>query len=82
MDKTKQEKIPLNIFGDHLSLHMTFLSLPKNNLKNINALFDSSDLKVDRIISKPLVFGLDLLNKNKDLKNFDIEFENNNNILY
>ena len=69
LDKTKQEKIPLNIFGDHLSLHMTFLSLPKNNLKNINALFDNSDLKVDRIISKPLVSGLDLLNKNKDLKN-------------
>jgi len=65
LDKTKQDKIPLNIFGDHLSLHMTFLSLPKNNLKNINALFDNSDLKVDRIISKPLVSGLDLLNKNK-----------------
>ena len=72
LDKTKQEKIPLNIFGDHLSLHMTFLSLPKNNLKNINALFDNSDLKIDRIISKPLVSGLDLLNKNKDLKNFAI----------
>jgi cell division ATPase FtsA len=72
LDKTKQEKIPLNIFGDHLSLHMTFLSLPKNNLKNINALFDNSDLKVNRIISKPLVSGLDLLNKNKDLKNFAI----------
>ena len=51
---------------------MTFLSLPKNNLKNINALFDNSDLKIDRIISKPLVSGLDLLNKNKDLKNFAI----------
>jgi len=29
LDKTKQEKIPLNIFGDNLSLHMTFISLPK-----------------------------------------------------
>ena len=25
LDKTKQDKMPLNIFGDHLSLHMTFI---------------------------------------------------------
>jgi cell division ATPase FtsA len=36
LDKTKQTKIPVNIPGDHLSLHMTFISLPKDNLKSIN----------------------------------------------
>ena len=54
LDKTKQEKVPLNIFGDHLSLHMTFVSIPDNNLKNIKEIFNKSDLKIDRIISKPL----------------------------
>ena len=76
LDKTKKKKIPLNLHGDHLSLNMTFISLPKNNLKNINALFDNSDLKIDRIISKPLACGINLLNKNnKDflLINFDKE---------
>tara|TARA_B100001029_G_C14947931_1_gene387031 strand:- start:198 stop:926 length:729 start_codon:yes stop_codon:yes gene_type:complete len=49
---------------------MTFISLPTNNLKNIKALFNNSDLKIDRVISKPLACGIDLLNKNKGAKNF------------
>ena len=70
LDKIKKNKIPVDLHGDHLSLHMTFISLPKNNLKNIRSLFNSSDLKVDRIISKPLACGIDLLNKNRGAKNF------------
>tara|TARA_B100000586_G_scaffold246990_1_gene203425 strand:- start:158 stop:1345 length:1188 start_codon:yes stop_codon:yes gene_type:complete len=70
LDKTKQKKMPLNIFGDHLSLHMTFISIPNNNLKNIKAIFNHNNLNIDRIISKPLADGLYLLNEKKDLKNF------------
>ena len=29
LDKIKKNKIPLNLHGDHLSLNMTFISLPK-----------------------------------------------------
>ena len=63
LDKIKKNKIPLDLHGDHLSLHMTFISLPTNNLKNIKSLFNTSDLKIDRVISKPLACGIDLLNK-------------------
>ena len=70
LDKIKKNKIPLDLYGDHLSLHMTFISLPKNNLKNIKALFNINDLKIDRIISKPLACGINLLNQNKKNKNF------------
>ena len=70
LDKIKANKIPLGLHGDHLSLHITFISLPTNNLKNIKALFNSCDSKIDRVISKPLVCGLDLLAKNKNTKNF------------
>ena len=70
LDKVKKNKIPLNLHGDHLSLNMTFISLPKNNLKNINALFNNSDLKIDRIISKPLACGINVLYKNKRNKDF------------
>jgi len=72
LDKIKQDKIPVDLHGDHLSLHMTFISLPTNNIKNIRALFDNSDLKIDRVISKPFVCGIDLLSKNQGLKNFVI----------
>ncbi len=69
LDKSKQNKMPLNIFGDHLSMHMTFISIPENNLKNIVEVFKQSDLKVDRVISKPFAEGINLLNNSKDLKN-------------
>ena len=70
LDKTKQDKAPLNIFGDHLSLHMTFVSIPDNNLKNIKEIFNNNDLKIDRIISKPFAENINFLNVNKKLKNF------------
>ena len=70
LDKIKKNKIPVDLHGDHLGLHMTFISLPTNNLKNIKALFSNGDLKIDRVISKPLACGIDLLNKNKGAKNF------------
>ena len=70
LDKIKKNKIPLDLYGDHLSSHMTFISLPKNNLNNIKALFDNSDLKIDRIVSKPLACGVKLLNKKKKNKDF------------
>ena len=72
LDKTKQTKIPLNLHGDQLGLHMTFISFPTNSLKNITALFSNSDMKIDRFVSKPFACGIDLLNKNSDLKNFVI----------
>tara|TARA_B100000029_G_scaffold438150_1_gene453797 strand:- start:7294 stop:8484 length:1191 start_codon:yes stop_codon:yes gene_type:complete len=70
LDKKRRDKIPLNIFGDHLGLQMTFVSLPKNNIKNIKNLFERNDLKVDRLLCRPLITGINLLSKNDSLKNF------------
>ena len=70
LDKKRRDKIPLNVFGDHLGLEMTFVSLPKNNIKNIKNLFEENDLKVDRLLCRPLATGINLANQNSDLKNF------------
>ncbi len=70
LDKKKRDKIPLNVFGDHLGLEMTFVSLPKNYIKNIKNLFEENDLKVERVICRPLATGINLANENSDLKNF------------
>ncbi len=79
LDKKKYDQVPLDKFGDHLSLHMTFISLPKNHLKNINTLFENSDLKIERVINKPFACGINFINHKKNLKdfiliNFDKEF--------
>ena len=70
LDKKRKDKIPLNIFGDHLGLQMTFVSLPKNNIKNIKNLFEENDLKVARLLCRPLATGINLANENNELKNF------------
>jgi len=70
LDKKRRDKIPLNIFGDHLGLQMNFVSLPKNNIKNIKNLFEENDLKVDRLLCRPLATGINLVNQNSGLKNF------------
>ena len=68
LDKIKKNKIPVDLHGDHLSLHMTFILMPNNNLKNIQAIFNHSDLKVERIISRPFVEGIHLLNHKKNFQ--------------
>ncbi len=70
LDKKKRDKIPLNVFGDHLGLQLTLISLPKNNIKNIKNLFETNDLKVDRLLSRPLTTGINLVNDNINIKNF------------
>ncbi|MBH90604.1 MAG: hypothetical protein CMG67_00630 [Candidatus Marinimicrobia bacterium] len=70
LDKKKRDKIPLNIFADHLGLQMTLISLPKNNIKNIKNLFENNDLKVDRLLCRPLTTGVNLVSGNSKLKNF------------
>ena len=72
IDKIKQNKIPLNLFGEHLSMHMIFITIPNNNLKNINSVLNHNDLQIDRIVSKPFADSIYLLNQKKDLKNFVI----------
>ena len=47
-----------------------FISLPKNNIKNIKKLFEENDLKIDRMLCSPLATGINVVNQNNDLKNF------------
>ena len=56
---------PINIYADFLSHEMTFVTLPKNNLKNINQAFLDCDLEVERFISKTFSLGSKLLNSNQ-----------------
>ena len=66
LDKITRTTVPLNIHGDRLSLHMTFLSIPENSCKNIESLFSSVDLKVERIIRKQLVSGINFFKNNEN----------------
>ena len=58
---------PINIHADLLSHEMTFITMPKNNLKNINQAFADCDIEVERLISCIFSLGAKLLN-DKELK--------------
>lgn len=56
-------EIPINIFCDQLSLENTFISIPKNILKNISEVFHNCELKIDRFISSSYANILNLFNE-------------------
>ena len=56
---------PIDVYADSLSHEMTFITAPKNNLKNINQTFIECDIKVERFISTTFALAVKLLNNNE-----------------
>ena len=54
---------PINIYADYLSHEMTFVTMPKNNIKNINQAFIDCDIEVERFISSIFASSIELLNQ-------------------
>ena len=53
---------PIGVYADSLSHEMTFVTIPKNNLKNINQAFIDCDIEISRLISRTFTLGVKLLN--------------------
>jgi cell division protein FtsA len=53
---------PIGIYADSLSHEMTFITMPKSNLKNINQAFIYCDIEIERLISNTFALGVKLLN--------------------
>ena len=53
---------PIDVFADSLSHEMTFITAPKNNIKNINQAFIDCDIEIERLISRTFTLGVKLLN--------------------
>ena len=52
---------PINVYADLLTHEMTFITAPKNNLKNINQIFLNSDIEIEKLISQTFALGVELL---------------------
>ena len=53
---------PIGVYADALTHEMTFITMPKNNLKNINQSFIDCDIEIERLFSKTFTSGIELLN--------------------
>ena len=51
---------PINVFADSLTHEMTFITVPKNNLKNVNQIFLDCDIEIERLISQTFALGAEL----------------------
>ena len=65
VDGKKFDKEPIDIFADHLSHEMTFLTAPKKNIENIIQTFINSDIEIERYISCTFALAAQLLNDNE-----------------
>lgn len=53
---------PIDVFADSLTHEMTFITAPKNNLRNINQIFLDCDIEIERLISQTFALGVELFN--------------------
>ena len=54
---------PINVFADTLTHEMTFITAPKNNLRNINQIFLNCDIEIERLISQTFALGVELFSE-------------------
>ena len=65
VDGKKFIEEPINVYADSLTHEMTFVTMPKNNIKNINQAFINCDIEVERLISSTFALAAKLLNDNE-----------------
>jgi len=53
---------PIGVYADSLTHEIVFITIPKNNLKNINQAFINCDIEIERLISRTFTLGVELLN--------------------
>ena len=65
VDGKKFMEEPINVYADFLSHEMTFVTMPKNNIKNIYQTFSECDLEVERFISTTFALSVHLLSSDE-----------------
>ena len=53
---------PIGVYADYLRHQVSFITMPKNNLRNINQTFIDCDIEIEKLISSTFALGVKLLN--------------------
>ena len=77
LDSKKTENLPLGLFGNFYSQEHSFILIKNNDYKNLKNIFEKCNLKINRIISKSFLGGIDLIIKMKIAKLFKFEINKN-----
>ena len=72
LDNKNTENLPLGLFGNFYSQEHSFVLIKNNDYKNLKNIFEKCNLKINRIISKSFLSGIDLISKNENCETFFI----------
>jgi cell division protein FtsA len=61
VDGKKFVEEPIGVYADSITHEITFITIPKNNLKNLNQAFVDCDIEIERLFSRTFVLGTHLL---------------------
>ena len=85
LDNKSIENLPVGLFGDFYTHELSFFLINTNDHKNLTNIFEKLNLKIERVLSKSYIDGVNLINinKNKPLKNFfNLEIRDNYSKLF
>tara|TARA_B100000579_G_scaffold194927_1_gene159324 strand:- start:1221 stop:2423 length:1203 start_codon:yes stop_codon:yes gene_type:complete len=70
LDNVSLKNPPIGLHGEFYNQHLTFLLLPKNDLKNLKLVLNNCHLNIERIIFKPFILGLKKIIEKEAQKTF------------
>ncbi len=79
LDKKKIENLPVGLFGNFYSQELSFFLIEKNDLRNIQNIFNKCNLKINNIISKNYLDGVNIINNDSKQETFFIVEINKDN---
>ena len=85
LDNKNIENLPVGLFGDFYTHELSFFLINTNDHKNLTNIFEKLNFKIERILSKSYIDGVNIINKikNKSLKNFfNLEIRDNYSKLF
>ena len=85
LDNKNIENLPVGLFGDFYTHELSFFLININDHKNLTNIFEKLNFKIERILSKSYIDGVNIINKNKNrsLKNFfNLEIRDNYSKLF
>ena len=85
LDKKETTNLPIGLFGNFYSHELSFFLINNNDYKNLKNIFDKCNLKINKIISKSFIEGVNLINLNKNSETFfkiEIKDKNSQIILF
>ena len=72
MDKKNIENLPIGLFGNFYSHELSFFLINTNDYKNLQNIFNKSNLRIKKNYFKNFAEGVNLISQNDNLKTFFI----------